>query len=87
MTRDRLIGVLHNYKEGLLSFEDLIKRIDEYADQQTANMYSEEEVCNIIQSLKDYTIESGIALGHDKREPIDFLNIYNAVKKLKSSNH
>lgn len=31
MTRDRLIGVLHNYKEGLLSFEDLMTAVDEYS--------------------------------------------------------
>jgi hypothetical protein len=32
MKRDRLIGVLHNYKEGLLSFEDLMTAVDEYTE-------------------------------------------------------
>lgn len=35
MTRDNLIGILHNYKQGLVSFEDMILAIDEYSSAAT----------------------------------------------------
>lgn len=39
-------------------------------------IYSKSEVLNLIQSLKDYTLESRNILGHDEREPEEFFKIW-----------
>lgn len=36
----------------------------------------EEMLCDLVQSLKDYTLESRNILGHDEREPIEFVKIF-----------
>lgn len=33
-------------------------------------------LCDLVQSLKDYTLESRNILGHDEREPIEFVEIF-----------
>jgi hypothetical protein len=35
-----------------------------------------EDMLDLIQSLKDYTKEGHVILGHDEREPEEFLNIW-----------
>ena len=35
-----------------------------------------EDMLDLIQSLKDYTREGHVILGHDERKPKEFLNIY-----------
>jgi seryl-tRNA synthetase len=36
----------------------------------------EKQLCDLVQQLKDYTIESGNVLGYDERTPIEFVNIF-----------
>jgi seryl-tRNA synthetase len=36
----------------------------------------EKQLCDLVQELKDYTIESGNVLGYDERTPIEFVNIF-----------
>ena len=41
----------------------------------------EKQLCDLVQQLKDYTIESGNVLGYDERTPIEFVNIFlNKIK-------
>ena len=54
MKRDRLIGVLHNYKEGLLSFEDLMTAIDEYTEASNgAKPLVSGSACDLLLRLKE----------------------------------
>ena len=43
---------------------------------QETNSFSEADMLNMIQSLKDYTHESHSILGFDEREPKEFLEIW-----------
>jgi len=53
------------------------------AEYQAKQMYSESEVLQLIQHLKDYTRESEIVLGYDERKPIEFLEIFKSNLKKK----
>lgn len=50
--------------------------IEGYNKSQSTHQYSEQNMLDLIQSLKDYTAESNNILGHDEREPVEFLNIF-----------
>jgi hypothetical protein len=41
-----------------------------------AKKKEKEMLCDLVQSLKDYTNESHNILGHDEREPIEFVEIF-----------
>jgi len=55
-----------------------IKRdfIKGYKASQQKGVYSEEDLCNLVQQLKNYTKESLSILGHDEREPEEFVDIF-----------
>ena len=36
----------------------------------------EEMLCDLVEQLKDYTHQSKSILGHDEREPIEFVEIF-----------
>lgn len=42
--------------------------------------FSEDDVLQIIQGLKNYTHESHTILGHDEREPIEFLELWKSQR-------
>ena len=39
-------------------------------------LYRESDLIDLVQSLKDYTRESGTVLGYDEREPEEFVDIF-----------
>jgi hypothetical protein len=41
-----------------------------------AKKKEKEMLCDLVQSLKDYTKESQIIFGYDEREPIEFVEIF-----------
>lgn len=43
---------------------------------EQAKQKEKEMLCDLVQSLKDYTLESQNILGHDEREPIEFVEIF-----------
>jgi len=47
-----------------------------YKASQQKGVYSEEDLCNLVQQLKNYTKESLSILGHDEREPEEFVDIF-----------
>lgn len=49
---------------------------DGYHSSKETHPFSKADVLDIIQSLKDYTHESHKVLGHDEREPEEFLQIW-----------
>lgn len=54
-----------------------------YNKAKETHPFSEEDVLDLIQSLKDYTHESHVILGQDEREPIEFLEIWKS-KQIKT---
>jgi len=53
----------------------------EWQQEQDKKMYSEEDMINLVEQLKDYTKESHTILGHDKRDAKEFVNIFKKLKK------
>jgi hypothetical protein len=51
------------------------------AKWQAERMYSEEDMIDLVEQLKDYTKESHTILGHDKRDAKEFVNIFKKLKK------
>ena len=55
----------------------LLRHEDNLAKKQL-DAFSRLDMLDLIQSLKDYTLESHVILGHDEREPEDFLQTWEA---------
>ena len=43
--------------------------------------YTEQDLLDLIQQLKDYTREGLVILGHDEREPQEFLEIFKTTRQ------
>jgi intergrase/recombinase len=41
-----------------------------------AKQIQEKQLCDLVEQLKDYTLESNSVLGHDEREPKEFVEIF-----------
>ena len=59
-------GVKEDYEEG---FVDGYNKAKEY-------FYTKQDLIDLVESLKNYTRESHTILGHDDREPIEFVDIF-----------
>lgn len=59
-------GVKEDYEEGYI---DGYNKAKEY-------LYTKQDLIDLVQGLKDYTKESHTILGHDDREPIEFVDIF-----------
>ena len=66
----KFIDIPRHYE--LLSI--ISKTLNYKATQQKS--YSEENLCNLVQQLKDYTKEGQVILGNDEREAKEFVNIF-----------
>ena len=90
MTRDNLIGILHNYKEGLVSFEDVITAVDAYS---SASNGSKPDVSGSLPTLEDAwnagVDEGGSRVGNFewgiRRKNVEFSEWYEAELKYHSS--
>lgn len=47
----------------------------------TPKKYTEEDMCDLVEQLKDYTYEGRIILGDDEREPKEFVEIFLKSRK------
>ena len=45
-------------------------------NKQTMKLYTENDLIDLVQSLKDYTHESRSILGHDERDAKEFVHIF-----------
>lgn len=43
---------------------------------EKAELMEEQMLCELVSDLKDYTAEGHVILGHDDREPIEFVEIF-----------
>lgn len=52
--------------------------VEAYAEYRVKaeNLFTKQDMCNLIQSLKNYTREGNVILGFDEREPEEFLEIF-----------
>jgi len=62
-----LIEELEDNHYGFNCYEKLIKQAKEMEKQM---------LCDLVEQLKDYTNESKSILGHDEREPVEFVEIF-----------
>lgn len=56
-------------------------KIQHPANIEQTHKWTDEDMCDLIQQLKDYTHESLSILGHDEREPIEFLEIFKSTRQ------
>lgn len=60
---------------------DNSRHIEMLKPVQQNTSYTKQDLIDLVQSLKDYTHESGKVLGHDDREAFEFVDIYLKNKK------
>jgi hypothetical protein len=48
---------------------------------EKAKEMEKQMLCDLVEQLKDYTNQSKSILGHDEREPIEFVEIFLEEKK------